>query len=182
MTINRLTANKVCTGFTLIEMMVVIGLITLVSLWTVPGIKKAYEDFKTRQDLENLDMLIASTRAYELILNEYPHLTYYGRWAYEANWTLPRYFTSGTKDVGGTINSLGSWLKIKPHKGNSYVINQQLTANANTFYIGIYGAGGAYNTLLNDHYPNYKVTGDVLFLQEIYNTDQELQIHRNRYY
>ena len=181
-TIDHLTTNRFRSAFTLIEMMVVIGIIALLAYGAAPGIKKAYEDFQLRKDLEFLDMLISSTRTYELVMNEYPHLSFEGRWAWEANWTLPRYFTSGTPDVGGTIGLLGSWLKVKPHLGNSYIINQQLTDNNSCFYMGVFGGNGAYNSFLTERYPTYTISGDVLYFPELSHMDQELQIHRNRYY
>ena len=164
-------------------MMVVVGLIAIVTLWAVPGLKRAYEDFRIRQDLENFDTLVAGIRSYELIMNEYPHFTFYNRWAYDANWALPRYFTSGKQDGGGTlVNMLYSWMKVFPSKGTCYTINQRLTENSNSFSMGIDGGNGAYNSLLRSRYPTYTVVGDFLYLPEIYHTEDELQEHRNRYY
>lgn len=69
---DRLTANRNKIGFTLIEMMVVIGIIAIISTWAVPGVRKAYRDFVFRRSAENLDVLYSSMRSYYLILNEFP--------------------------------------------------------------------------------------------------------------
>ncbi len=185
---DRWMANKL-SAFTLIEMMVVIGIIAIVTLGAVPGLKKAYADFRDRQDLEILDTFISSTRSYALLMSEYPHHTYFGRWAYEANWVIPRYFTSGGADVGNTVptledgpSSLGSWLRVKPYRGTDFTIDQQLTEPVSFLKIGIHEGNGTYNSLLRERYPTYVVNGDVLYFPELYHVGDELQAHRNRYY
>ena len=63
-------------GFTLIEMMVVIGIIAILSSFVVPGIKKAYDDFKLRQTYDNINIVMQAMRSYYLIFNETAHPHY----------------------------------------------------------------------------------------------------------
>ena len=62
------------TGFTLIEMMVVIGVIAIVVSWAVPGIKKVYGDFRIMQTYDYIDTVLSAQRAFYLIFNEKPDL------------------------------------------------------------------------------------------------------------
>ena len=57
-------------GFTLIEMMVVIGIIAILSSFVVPGFKKAYDDFKLRESLDYIDTTMSALRSFYLIHNE----------------------------------------------------------------------------------------------------------------
>ena len=50
--------------------MVVIGIIAILSAFVVPGIKKAYSDFKIRETCDLLDTLASAKRSYYLIYNE----------------------------------------------------------------------------------------------------------------
>ena len=59
-------------GFTLIEMMVVIGLIAVVGAWAIPGLKKAYDSFKFAETFDHLDTFRSSFTAFYLIKNEFP--------------------------------------------------------------------------------------------------------------
>ena len=84
-----------CTaGFTLIEMMVVIGLIAIIGAWAVPGLKKAYEGFKFAETFDHLDTFRSSFRAYYLIMNEFPSDSSRNRVKAKVAWCLPSsYYT-----------------------------------------------------------------------------------------
>ena len=60
------------TAFTLIELMVVVGIITILGMIVGPGFKKAYEDFYLRKTLSDADELVQGIRSYYLIYNEMP--------------------------------------------------------------------------------------------------------------
>lgn len=72
---NMLNGIKVKKGFTLIELMVVIGVISIVGIVIGPGLKKTYEDFKIKQTVDEVFTLINTCRAHYLIFNEFPEDT-----------------------------------------------------------------------------------------------------------
>ena len=59
-------------GFTLIEMMVVIGIIAILSSFIVPGFKKAYDDFKIRETYAFIDDMFSFQISSYLIYSEWP--------------------------------------------------------------------------------------------------------------
>ncbi|MDR2769032.1 MAG: prepilin-type N-terminal cleavage/methylation domain-containing protein [Puniceicoccales bacterium] len=67
----RLKHKKSC-GFTLVEIMVALCIVTILSTIAIPGFKKATEDFRLNEFACNFDSLIKSFRSYYLIFNEWP--------------------------------------------------------------------------------------------------------------
>ena len=63
-------AKRLKRGFTLIEMMVVIGIIAILAMWAIPGVKKVYNDFKMRGTIDKIDMLASAMRSCYLVFNE----------------------------------------------------------------------------------------------------------------
>lgn len=61
---------KATVGFTLIELMVVIGIISIMTFWAVPSMKKGYNDFCAHDAFDALDTFFSAQRANYLILNE----------------------------------------------------------------------------------------------------------------
>ena len=58
-------------------MMVVIGIIAILGVMVVPGIKKAYGDFKIRETYDRIDSVISSMRSFYLVFNEPPSADFY---------------------------------------------------------------------------------------------------------
>ena len=72
---NKPTSHKrhnSISAFTLIELMVVVGIITILGVIVGPGLKKAYDDFYLRKTLSDADELVHGIRSYYLIYNEMP--------------------------------------------------------------------------------------------------------------
>ena len=68
---NRAKPKK-AKGFTLLEMLVVIGLLVIVTTVAVPQFKKCFEDIHLNKSLDDLDSLLQSTRSYYFVMNEVP--------------------------------------------------------------------------------------------------------------
>lgn len=60
------------SGFTLLEMMVVIALLVVVTTFAVPGFRKLYKDFKINEILDHVDTFFKGYRGYYLVNNELP--------------------------------------------------------------------------------------------------------------
>ena len=71
--------NKILSGFTLIEMMVVIGIIAILGAVIVPGFKKIYSDFRMMETYNMLDSILSSMRSFYLIRNEQTWTIYYSK-------------------------------------------------------------------------------------------------------
>ena len=65
-------SKRLRRGFTLIEMMVVIGIIAILSTFVVPGIKKAYTDFKLSIIFDRVDTIMSGMRSAYLIFSAPP--------------------------------------------------------------------------------------------------------------
>ena len=172
-------------GFTLIEMMVVIGIIAIITLWAVPGIKKAYEDFKIKETLSHVDTFVSSFRSFYLIKNEFPEDSGNNYVKTKYAWCLPNsYYTR-------TLRNSEYQLNIKPYQATAYDIDNWLFSDRHKqFYITIYRQGGAqewYARLL-EKYPMCKIhldDGHAACLSFMPNLEQyvtEDTSFRNRYY
>ena len=136
MSIKHLAIHKRRAAFTLIEMMVVIGLISIVVSFAVPSLKRIYEDFKIDKTFNETEMLISSCKSYYLTMNEFPPDTG-GRYVDEKTaWCLPSNY------YGRNLNGTNYPLSIYPYQGTGYDIdNWLLSDNAydKQFYVSIYG-------------------------------------------
>lgn len=98
-------------GFTLIEMLVVIGMVTIVTAVALPSLRGLFQEFKINQTIEEADTLISSYRSHYLIMNEFPVDTHYDTLKdTKADWCFPRnfYTTSPHK------------FSITPYKGTQF--------------------------------------------------------------
>jgi prepilin-type N-terminal cleavage/methylation domain-containing protein len=59
-------------GFTLIEVVVALCIVTILTAIAIPGFRKATEDFRLNEFACNFDSLIKAYRSYYLIFNEWP--------------------------------------------------------------------------------------------------------------
>lgn len=140
-------------GFTLIEMMVVIGIIAIITLWAVPGIRKAYEDFKFRQTFDELNTFVSSFRAFYLVQNEFPAdsgnnyiKTYYA-------WCLPSsYYTRTVQDSQYRLN-------VQPYKATSYDVDNWFHNSDQSFFVSIYKhtTANGWFPRLQEKYPYFSV-------------------------
>lgn len=83
-------------AFTLIEMMVVLGILAIVSLWATPSIKRAIDDITMQKNAETFDTLYSSMRSYYLVLNEFPQDPQPRDVPKKAAWALPSTFYNHT--------------------------------------------------------------------------------------
>lgn len=83
-------------GFTLIEMLVVIGIIAIVTMSAIPSLKGIYRDFRVRQTLEEVDTFITGMRSHYLIMNAFPEDCVVNQVKIKEAWCLPRNFYSFT--------------------------------------------------------------------------------------
>lgn len=83
-------------AFTLIEMMVVLGILAIVSLWATPSIKRAIDDITMQKNAETFDTLYSSMRSYYLVLNEFPPDPQNDEVPQKAAWALPSTFYNHT--------------------------------------------------------------------------------------
>jgi prepilin-type N-terminal cleavage/methylation domain-containing protein len=60
------------SGFTLIEIVVTLCIVTILTAIAVPGFRKATEDFRLNATLEDTLDILKAFRAYYLIFNEWP--------------------------------------------------------------------------------------------------------------
>ena len=107
-------------GFTLIEMMVVIGLIAVVGAWAIPGLKRAYDSFKIAETFDHMTTFRSSFRAYYLIMNEFPGDGYRRQIRKAEVWCIPSsYYTR-------TLSGGQYYLNITPYQGEMYDIDNWL--------------------------------------------------------
>jgi prepilin-type N-terminal cleavage/methylation domain-containing protein len=100
-------------AFTLIEMMVVLGILAIVSLWATPSIKRAIDDITMQKNAETFDTLYSSMRSYYLVLNEFPPDPSNGYVPQKAVWALPSTFYNHTPEA----DNASTWkytFNIKP--------------------------------------------------------------------
>ena len=78
------------SGFTLFEMLVVIGIIALVSSVAVPAFKKSVDGVKINKTLDDIKVLMNGYRTYYLIFNEFPDdVVVAGNLKAKAAWAFP---------------------------------------------------------------------------------------------
>ena len=104
---NRVKQQKV-KGFTLLEMLIVIGLLVIVTTVAVPKFKKCYDDIHINKTLDDLDSLLQSTRSYYLIMNEVPEDENPARIPEEVAWAMQPNFL-GSKGEGYYNISIKNW-------------------------------------------------------------------------
>lgn len=102
-------------GFTLLEMLVVIGLLVIVTTVAVPQFKKCFQDLRLNKTLDDLDSLWQSTRSYYLIMNEVPEDEASDRvseemaWAVQANFLGPKKNENDDYYYNITIKNFSNW-------------------------------------------------------------------------
>ena len=106
-------------GFTLLEMLVVIGLLVLVTTVAVPQFKKCFQDIQLNKTLDDLDSLLQATRSYYLVMNELPEDEYSGRVSEEVAWAMQSNFL-GPIDSDSDYKGNFYYLTIKNYSGYSY--------------------------------------------------------------
>ena len=106
-------------GFTLLEMLIVIGLLVIVTTVAIPHFKKSFQEIHLNKTLDDLDSLLQSTRAYYLIMNELPEDEDPGRISEEVAWAIQANFL-GPIDSVAHYNGNFFWLTIKNYSGINY--------------------------------------------------------------
>ena len=108
-------------GFTLLEMLVVIGLLVLVTTVAVPQFKKCFQDIQLNKTLDDLDSLLQATRSYYLVMNELPEDEYSGRVSEEVAWAMQSNFL-GPIDSDSDPRYKGNfyYLTVINYSGYSY--------------------------------------------------------------
>lgn len=116
-------------GFTLIEMLVVIGMITIVTAIALPSLRGIYQDFRIRQTLAEVDTFISSLHSYCLIMNDFPTDSKRNYIKAKDAWCLPRNFHS--------VPSSGDYkFTCRPYmktSGGTYCIDKFSTSNRALF-------------------------------------------------
>ena len=128
----RLLLNR-SNGFTLLEMMVVIGIIAIITQWAVPGIKKAYEDFKVKETYSHIDTFITSFRSYYLVRSEFPADSTPDLVKKNYVWCLPSNFYKRTEK-----NANEYYIHIKPYEGTSYDVDAWITSSSQNFHMTLW--------------------------------------------
>ena len=103
-------------GFTLLEMLIVIGLLVIVTTVAIPQFKKSFDDIHINKTLDDLDSLLQSTRSYYLVMNEFPEDRRPGRMPIDANWVFQSNFLGSKEKVDEEYYNL----IVKPWNGYHY--------------------------------------------------------------
>ena len=135
-------------------MMVVIGIIAIITLWAVPGIRKAYEDFKIKETLSHIDTFISSFRSFYLIKNEFPGDSGNNYIKTKYVWCLPNsYYTR-------TLNNNSEYqLNVSPYKAISYDLDNWFDSSEKSFFVSVYKhtAANGWFPRLQEKYPYFVV-------------------------
>lgn len=116
----RLSAgHRRLTGFTLMELMFVVGIIVIVGIVVAPGLKKAYDGYNVTKTVEEARSLLNSVRSYYLTYNELPVDQDPGLCEKKFSYFIPSYFFAKTEKTLKN-NGRGYDLVIKPYGGTSY--------------------------------------------------------------
>ena len=84
-------------AFTLIELMVVMGIIAIFASVAVPGFKTAYQNMKREETIEEASVFLEACRSFYLVKNEFPSDSQPGEINTELKWALPKYLYKGSK-------------------------------------------------------------------------------------
>ena len=171
-------------GFTLIEMLVVIGIIAIVSSVAVPSFRKCYQDMKMKTTFEEIDILMNGFRSYYLIHNEFPKNGGTGQLEGTIAWAFPGYITDKKDNGEGQYT-----LKIVPYQGTGYDFENWLNyaggINLFAFGLGIYGWNDQEKkNLLKKRYGAGSCYDNTVLFNEmnLKLIKNELEIYKNRYY
>ena len=104
-------------------MMVVIGLIAIVGAWAIPGLKKAYEDFKFAETFDHLDTFRSSFTAFYLINNEFPEDSSRNRIKASVTWCIPSSYYTRPLVSGEYV------FNIAPYQATAYDIDNWINTN-----------------------------------------------------
>ncbi|GEM_PF-1940256 len=210
LTVNRVSPSRSLSGFTLIEMMVVICVISIVSYFAVPGIKKAYEDHSYRGNAKMVDAIYNSLRSYYLIESEFPPDTdSRGKIPPEAIWCLPKdYYEQNLKTSEYQfVNKIEDKQLVQTEEGSNLedveiqfdVDNWFRYESNNSFFLNLRQNGDANNSnwknYLRDTYPYAPIIVDrgiglgypevtERFENEVpvFINNEVPKVYRNRYY
>lgn len=153
MTIDHSKTSRL-EAFTLIEMMVVVLLIAIVSGWAVPGLKRAYENFKIDETFHHINTFASSFESFYLIENEFPEDCKNNYIKACDAWCLPgNYYTRNG-------NKSEYQLNVKPYQATAYDIDNWIIKDGYCqFYISIYNFLGTqdWGGRLQRKYPTYRV-------------------------
>lgn len=119
--------NKIA-AFTLIELMVVIGIISIVGIIVGPGVKKAYDDYNTTKTIEEARGMINGVRSYYLIYNELPLDQNPGACEKFFSYFIPSYYFAKTEKTIKNNKRVYD-LNIKPYGGTSYDVDVWYAVN-----------------------------------------------------
>ena len=148
-------AKKLTSAFTLIEMMVVIGIIAIVAGWAIPGLKRVYEDFKINETFDRMDTLLSSFKAYYLIMSEFPSDSKQDKIKIEYVWCVPSSYYDKT-----ITNGTEYAFRIKPYQASAFDIDNWFNQDGRKqFYVSLFGDAKPrtwYNRFLA-RYPHLKV-------------------------
>lgn len=120
---NQQTNHKRLIGFTLLELMVVLGIISIIGIVVGPGFKKAYDDYNTTKTIDEAKALLNAVRSYYLIYNELPSDVYPSYLEKKLSCFLPSLYYNKIEKTMEENNKPGYDLNIKPYGGSSYDID-----------------------------------------------------------
>ena len=122
-------------AFTLIELMVVIGIITIICSVVGPGFKKFYDDFYMKKTLVDAATLVSACRSYYLVYNEFPADTTAGYIIEDLAQFVPSNLFNKTK-----INQNSYEFATTPFNNSTFKwdINNWITWSGNTTTGGMY--------------------------------------------
>ncbi len=106
-------------AFTLIELMVVMGIIAIFASVAVPGFKTAYQNMKREETIEEASAFLEACRSFYLVKNEFPSDSQPGKINTEMKWALPKYLYKGsvlTKEpYSGGYYDIENWENDSTH-------------------------------------------------------------------
>ena len=167
--------------------MVVIGIIAIVAGWAIPGLKRAYEDFKINETFDHIDTFISSLKAYYLVMSEFPADCKEGKVKTKDVWCLPsNYYTRNI------VNGSEYQLNVKPYQATSFDIENWLDNDrVKQFCVSLYDPtkSKTWYARFQARYPHFKVKMEysdvstcVEFFPGLEDYATESAELRNRYY